>query len=365
MPFEIIRNDITKMKVDAIVNAANCSLLGGGGVDGAIHHAAGPELLAECRTLGGCETGQAKITKGYRLPAKYVIHTVGPIWHGGKRGEKELLTACYRNSLELALRYECETVAFPMISAGAYGYPKDQAMAVAVDVITDFLLRHDMMVWLVVFGHTEFLNGKKLFRDVQEYIDDVYVSSHLKPNAAESRRKLWQRNEKEALRRDQEYAASLSEACNQDYDEMMSPSASVEDYDGMIRPSASRPDWEALLKKTDEGFSESLLRLIDQKGMSDSECYKKANVDRKLFSKIRSNPAYRPSKPTVLAFAVSLQLTLPETKDLLKKAGFALSHSNKQDIVLEYFIRKRMFNIHEINEVLFELDLPLLGTGCS
>ena len=357
MPFEIVRNDITKMRVDAIVNAANRSLLGGGGVDGAIHRAAGPELLAECQTLGGCETGEAKITKGYHLPARYVIHTVGPIWHGGTHGERELLSACYRNSLNLALEHHCETIAFPLISAGAYGYPKDQAMAVAVDAITSFLFEHDMMVYLVVFGHAEFLTGKKLFRDVQEYIDDVYAVARVNKKIEQSRLTLWQQDEDAALDLDMMLGASYSESSMADSAPM--PAAP------MPKPAMAKPDWQAMLKQTDEGFSEALLRLIDEKGMTDAQCYKRANVDRKLFSKIRSNPSYKPSKPTVFAFAVALELSLPETKSLLRKAGFALSHSSKFDIILEYFIKKRSFDIFEINEVLFEFDMPLLGSGVN
>ncbi|MBQ8953408.1 MAG: O-acetyl-ADP-ribose deacetylase [Clostridia bacterium] len=352
MPFEIVRNDITKMKVDAIVNAANRSLLGGGGVDGAIHQAAGPKLLAECRRLGGCEPGEAKLTRGYRLPAKYVIHTVGPIWHGGDQGEAELLSACYRNALKLASEAGCETLAFPLISAGAYGYPKDQAMSIAIDAIGKFLFDHDMTVYLVVFGHTEFVTSKRLFRDVQEYIDDVYAASHVRKNVERSRETLWRRDEDAALQLDQQLGAAMSED--------RAPKAAPRPA-----PSASAPDWEKMLRQTDEGFSSALLRLIDERGMTDAQCYKKANVDRKLFSKIRSNAAYKPSKPTVFAFAVALELSLPETQSLLRKAGFALSHSSKFDIILEYFIKTRNYNIYEINEILFQFDMPLLGSGVN
>ena len=349
MPFELIRNDITKMNVDAIVNAANRSLLGGGGVDGAIHRAAGPELLEECRTLGGCETGEAKITRGYRLSARYVIHTVGPIWHGGHSGEKELLSSCYRHSLELAVKNGCESIAFPMISAGAYGYPGDQAMAVAVETITGFLMDHDLMVYLVVFGRDSFLNSKKLFRDVKEYIDDVYAETRIRRRTENNRENLWHSDEKAAMDMDMELCQSV-------FDAVETPKAAA---------SAPAPDWKEILKRTDEGFSKALLRLIDERGMTDAQCYKKANVDRKLFSKIHSNPAYKPSKPTVLAFAVALELTLPETKNLLNKAGFSLTRSSKFDLVLEYCIRHRIYNIYEINEVLFEFDLPLLGSGMN
>ena len=373
MPFEIVRNDITRMRVDAIVNAANNSLLGGGGVDGAIHAAAGPELLAECRGLNGCATGEAKITKGYRLPAKYVIHTVGPVWQGGRSGEEELLKACYRNSLKLALEHGCESVAFPMISSGAYGYPADGVMAAAVEEISRFLLDHEMTVYLVVFGQTSFLAGKKLFREVQEYIDDAYAESRTE-NQAERRRRAGMIHPLKRLRdrREEEITppGSLEETGPADMDAAPMASARPGRADGEAAPESTvfgtagaAPDWEQILKRTDEGFSQALLRMIDERGITDAQCYKKANVDRKLFSKIRTNPEYKPSKPTVFAFCVSLELSLGESRELLKKAGYAFTRSSKMDLVMEYFITHRHYNIYEINEVLFQFDLPLLGSA--
>lgn len=336
MPLEILRNDITKMTVDAIVNAANESLLGGGGVDGAIHYAAGPELLAECKTLGGCKTGKAKITGGYNLPAKYVIHTVGPIYEDGKHGEKALLESCYRESLALAKAHNCETVAFPLISSGVYGYPKDKALKVAIDVISDFLLKNDMTVYIVIFDKAAYKISEKLFSDIAEYIDDNYVDVH-----TDYRRESMRMNAPIAP---MQASIGFFEA------DLCECKAIMADY-----------DLNSKLKQIDESFSQMLLRKIDEKGMTDAECYKKANIDRKLFSKIRSDIHYKPSKPTAIAFAISLELTLSETEDMLKKAGFALSHSNKFDIIIEYFISKGNYNVFEINEALFAFDQSLLG----
>ena len=340
MPLEIVRNDITKMKVDAIVNAANELLLGGGGVDGAIHRAAGSGLLAECRTLGGCKTGKAKITGGYKLPAKYVIHTVGPIYNDGKHGEKTLLESCYRESLALAKEYSCESVAFPLISSGVYGYPKDQALKVAIDVISDFLLENEMTVYIVIFDKAAYKISEKLFSDIAEYIDDNYVDEHTDYSR--------ERNRINAM----PPMASRTRRKKSDID-----SFEICDCKAML----AEDDLDAKLKQIDESFSQMLLRKIDEKGMTDAECYKKANIDRKLFSKIRSDINYKPSKPTALAFAIYLELSLDETEDMLRKAGFALSHSNKFDIIIEYFISKGNYNIFEINEALFAFDQSLLG----
>lgn len=340
MPLTIIRQDITRLAVDAIVNAANSSLLGGGGVDGAIHRAAGPQLMEECRALHGCMPGEAKITQGYHLPCKYVIHTVGPVWQGGRHGEEALLTACYRHSMELARAHGCETIAFPLISSGVFGYPKAQALKVAVDTITQFLLENDMTVYLVVFSRDAFEISSKLFSAVKAYIDDVYVDHQ--PDSRLAARRMEQETEDSCFHMEQTaYDAEMDACC----------SYSI----------ASDTALEDMLNQIDESFSQMLLRKIDEKHLTDAECYKRANVDRRLFNKIKNNPSYRPGKQTVLAFAIALGLSLEETKDMLMKAGFALSHSSKSDIVVEYCIMTGNYDIFEINQILFKLDLVPLG----
>lgn len=364
MPLQIVRQDITKMQVDAIVNAANSRLLGGGGVDGAIHRAAGPGLLAECRTLGGCATGDAKLTGSYELPCKYVIHTVGPVWRGGAYGERQKLASCYRTSLALAKEHGCESVAFPLISSGVYGYPKDKALQVAVEEISAFLLQNDMLVYIVIFDRAAYTIGEKLFKDIAAYIDDTYVAAHT-DTANERRRQMM--------------AADIDESA------MFTAADSSPNYSAIVPPAASAPapkpgrrgflshpaaampaarpqrPLDELLAHIDESFSEMLLRKIDERGLTDAQCYKKANVDRRLFSKIRNDKYYKPSKPTVLALAIALELPPREVDEMLRKAGFALSHSNKFDIIVEYFIRGGNYNVFEINEALFAFDQPLLG----
>lgn len=359
MPFEIVRNDITEMKVDAIVNAANHSLLGGGGVDGAIHCAAGPELKKACRRLGGCKTGQAKITKGYALPCRYVIHTVGPVWQGGSANEKEALASCYLSSLRLAAQYGCESIAFPLISAGAYGYPRDQALKIATDTIRDYLLENEMHVILVVYDRASFAISQKLYAHIQTYIDDNRIS--LCANLPRENRRECADGvlplasvRKEAISK--KIAVRFIRKKEKEIPSGTTMSSAAEEKE----PAAS--SLEDYLRRMDEGFRDMLFRRIDESGMTDAECYKKANIDRKLFNKIKNQPDYKPSKSTVLAFAVALRLSLAETQDLLMKAGFSLSHSSRFDLIVEYFIINGNYDIFEINEALFSFDQKLLGS---
>jgi O-acetyl-ADP-ribose deacetylase (regulator of RNase III) len=328
VPLEIIRNDITRVIADAIVNPTNEKLDGGGGTDLEIHKAAGPLLAEECKSLGVLPVGQARITKGYDLPARYVIHTAGPVWKGGNSGEEGLLRDCYRNSLELAKEKGLESIAFPLISSGSFGYPKDRALSTAISAIGNFLLEHDMTVYLVVYDKQSFMLSSKLYSSITQYIDERYVE------------------EKPAARR-------RSEALLED--SMMSP------VESQAIPRKSKRSLDEVLGQMDETFSKSLIRLIDEKDIKDSVVYKKANVDRKLFSKIKNDVFYKPSKPTAIAFAIALELNLDETRDLLMKAGYALSSSSKSDIIIQYFIEQNNYNIYEINEVLFAFDQATIG----
>ena len=332
MPFSLVRNDIVNMRVDAIVNAANSSLAPGGGVCGAIFAAAGRTALDKaCRAIGHCDVGSAVITPGFDLPARYVIHAVGPIWQGGSRGEADLLHSCYTRALHLARENGCESIAFPLISSGIYGYPKEDALRVATAAIGDFLMQHDIDVYLAIFDKASFVISRKLAGAVESYIDENYVFSH------QMLRRGLLEVEREAL-------------------EAAAPPP-------MAASSGMPGELDRLIGNLDEPFHVALLKLIDAKGKTDVEVYKRANIDRKLFSKIRKGKGYLPGKRTVLALAIALQLTLRETDELLERAGYALSHSQKFDVIIEYFIVSGQYDIFRINEVLFQYDLPLLGSN--
>ncbi|MBR0134650.1 MAG: macro domain-containing protein [Clostridia bacterium] len=375
MPFIIVRNDITLMKVDAIVNAANSSLLGGGGVDGAIHRAAGPGLLNECRKLGGCRPGEAKLTGAYRLPCSYVIHTVGPIWRGGGYGEEETLRSCYLNSLKIASGKGCASVAFPLISSGVYGYPRREAIRVASEAIEDFIEDHDITVYLVMFDRDSFVIGADLMGEIEAFVDDHYCEEH-----ADAPSCVYQRTEQtlhdafsgsatvcaaQAKGKQKPARPKLFGAPNAAAKESFAPPAPIQYQEAAadeVCSESSDLSLEEMLKSMDEGFSQNLLRRIDAAGMKDSECYKRANIDRKLFSKIRSDPGYRPSKATAVAFAIALKLDMEGARDLIGRAGYAFTRSSKFDVIIEYFITQKRYDIFEINEALFAFDQPILGS---
>lgn len=380
MPFIIERNDITLMGVDAIVNAANNSLLGGGGVDGAIHRAAGRGLYEECLKLGGCETGGAKVTSAYDLPCKYVIHTVGPVWRGGEYGEEGLLRSCYRESLAIAANLGCESLAFPLISAGAYGYPRREALKIAEQEIRAFLDEHDMTVYLVIFDGKSFEMGTELFGELKSYLQANYFDIHAEPEYhVHNRYELAKQSAVEQAypRPKQEpesplpgsYApASSKPASKPGWLKPGPPKHEANTVCGAMPAlydecdaSVMQDSLDDALNNLDESFSQNLMRRVIASGMTDAECYKRANIDRKLFSKIRNDKLYRPSKPTVFAFAVALKLDIEGTNDLMRRAGFAISHSSKFDVIVEYFIKNGRYDIFEINEALFEFDQPLLG----
>jgi len=365
MPLTIIRNDITKINADAIVNAANTELRAGGGACGAIFTAAGADKLqAACDKLAPIETGGAVITKGYALPAKYIIHTAGPVYKDGKHDEEALLRLCYEKSLDLAKKHGCESIAFPLISSGIYGYPKDEALNVATSAIGEWLMKNDMDVSLVVFDKTAFAISTGLLGAVKAYIDENYVDEQ-NLRYTRTHKSQWDGSEAYGSQTLSQFSKPLDfEAQSQVEEAQVRYNESFTFSESAFAPPAAikraKPGKD-IIANLDEPFTTTLLRLIDSKGKTDVEVYKRANLDRKLFSKIRSGKGYMPSKKTVIALAIALELTLHETRNLLECSGFALSRSVVFDVIIEYFISNKIYDIFDINNVLFEYDQPLLG----
>ncbi|MBR2547484.1 MAG: macro domain-containing protein [Eubacterium sp.] len=377
MPFNIIRNDITRVEADALVNTANPEPAVGDGVDFAIYQAAGwDDLLAERRKIGKIEPGEARATKAYRLPARYVIHTVGPVWRGGGSGEQETLARCYRNSLMLAEKLGCESVAFPLISTGTFGFPKDLALSTAISEISDFLLEHDISVILVVYNKDAFVLSGRIFSDVRSYIEesDVLVRSGLDQNRP--RRILAERSAASSLPPHQaghpfypgsalgSASGSSKETKPEDLKEQKLYEEDLCDKEALDLENPYDIDPEELegfLHGRGETFQQKLFHMIDKKRLDDREVYKRANLDRKLFSKIKSNVNYNPTKKTVLALAIGMELNLDETVDLLKSAGYAFTPASVFDIIIEYCISHEFYNIIDIDCILFENGQPTLG----
>lgn len=359
MPFQIIRDDITRLNTDAIVNAANSRLLAGGGVCGAIFSAAGADSLQrECNEIGYCAIGDAVITKGYNLKAKHIIHTVGPIYGQDPVNEERQLYSCYKNSLELAQKKRLNSIAFPVISSGIYGYPKTEAIKIATKAIKDFLEENEIDVYLVVYDNKAFQISEKLFSDVQSYIDENLV----KPD---DRRRIAEDGVTREAYNLYAPQKTMSDECVEERIEAskmtdMLPKAT--DASGSIlgKGITQKKSLEDLMNIKVETFSEMLFRIIDEKGMTDVEVYKRANIDRKLFSKIRKKD-YTPKKVTVVALIIALKLNMKEARELLGRAGFAFTQSSKFDIIIEYFIEQGKYDIFEINETLFAFEQQLLG----
>ena len=372
MPFQIIRNDITRVRADAVVNTANPDPVYAAGTDAAVYKAAGEENLLEARKkIGAISPGEAAVTPAFALPAKYIIHTVGPAWIDGRHGEFDILASCYRKSLLLAEQLGCGSIAFPLISTGVYGFPKDRALAVAVRQIREFLDGSEMEVLLVVFDKTSFCLSESLMEDVRQYIDDHYVSERERkeyvpyfdsdyagslpdaapnaaPTAAKEKESFWERRRR---RKVQQVSHDLFKPVPKDTGSLPTIPEEAISYGSL----------KDVMKQVGESFQERLFRLIDERGLQDPQVYKRANIDRKLFSKIRCNADYSPGKRTVLALAVALELNLDQASDLLARAGFAFSPSSRMDLIVKYCIEHHIYDIIEVNTILFDYDLPLLG----
>lgn len=334
MPLKIVRNDITKMETDAIVNTANPRPQVGDGVDSRIYEAAGFEqLLSEREKIGYIQRGDAAATPGFNLPARYIIHAVGTSWADGNHGEREILKSAYSRSLKLAEELKCKSIAFPLLSSGNYGFPKEEALKIALDAINSFLMKSEMYVYLCVFDKESFGLSKKITDDIDEYIDENYAETA--PRFLRRERRQFYRDDEDKIELCESVAVTS---------EPMPESLSLEE----------------LISNAGESFNQRLFRLIDERGMDDVTVYKAANLDRKLFSKIRCSDTYIPKKKTILALAAALKLNADEAADLLVSAGMAFSPSSRQDIILQYCLSHGIFDVNSINIILFEYNLPTL-----
>ena len=353
MAFQIIRDDITKVSADAVVNTANPQPTYAAGTDSAIYKAAGADrLLEERKKIGDIETGHVAVTPAFDLDAKYIIHTVGPAWIDGNHGEREAVRSCYSESLKKARELGCESIAFPLIATGVYGFPKDEALQIAISVFSEFLTSEDMKIILVVFDTEAFVLSGKVFDGIDAYIDDNYVEE--KSDEEYGFKKLHGL----LSRRNLDTARSVADSAFEDAEEPISASFVGS---AMASKALAPRSLDDVIAQVSETWQQSLFRLIDDKGYDEVEVYKRANVDRKLFSKIRSNVSYQPKKITVIAFALALKLNLDETKDFLGRAGYALSPGSLFDVIVKYFIEQEVFDTYTINLALFDHGQPCLG----
>lgn len=363
MPFKIVRNDITKMWVDAIVNTANPLPTYGSGVDAAIYRAAGEELLlAERKKIGPMAEGSVAITPGFALPAKYIIHAVSPLYIDGESGEEEKLRSCYKKSLELAAEHHCESIAFPLISTGSFGYPKEEGMRIALDEINGFLLQHDMLVYLVVFDEDSTRLGRNLYPTLEAYIDRHYVEEKQEEKCC----CRVPAPEPERMTASASKPMAMSETKRRRFGGFLRPSVKPREERNSER---EEPDYSAFfeenqpalkerMKHMSDTFQEYLLYLIESRGLTNAEVYKRAIITKQLFSKIKLNANYHPDKATAMRLCVGAKLNLDETRDLLARAGYALSPCDKRDIIFSFFIEHNVFDMIEIDIALEEHGLP-------